>query len=68
MLFGIPMLVFGTIFGLYIWYISGINNIETPLGTIMLSAINIILGMQFLLQALAIDIANIPKVKDDHRE
>jgi len=68
MLFGIPMLVFGTIFGLYIWYISGINNIETPLGTIMLSAINVILGMQFLLQALAIDIANIPKVKDDHRE
>jgi len=63
MLFGIPMLMFGSVFGSYRWYMAVEYGVNNPTGTIMLSVLSIILGIQFLLQAISIDIVNIPKNK-----
>ena len=56
----IPLLVFGTVFGLYHWVASYLNNIATPTGTIMLAVLPLILGFQLLLQALVLDVQNVP--------
>ena len=61
MLFGFPMFLFGFIYGGISWYQSISTSIEATTGTVMLSALPIILGVQFLLQAISIDIDNIPK-------
>jgi len=58
---GILLLAFGLIFGLYAWYIAIVSGTPTPLGTIMLAALPVLLGMQFLLAFIGYDIANIPK-------
>jgi dolichol-phosphate mannosyltransferase len=60
-IFGMPMTLFGFFHGSYSWYQAVSSGVETSTGTVMLSALPIILGMQFLLQAISIDIANIPK-------
>ena len=63
LIMGIPMVMFGSVFGLYHWIVaSGIS--PTPTGTIMLSVLPIILGAQFLLQAIQIDMTHIPKKGD----
>lgn len=60
LLMGVPMVIFGSVFGLYHWIVaSGVS--PTPTGTIMLSVLPIILGTQFLLQAIQIDMTHIPK-------
>ena len=61
LLFGLPMFLFGMIFGSYRWIVAVIQNIENSTGTVMLAVLPIILGVQFLLQAISIDIDNIPK-------
>jgi len=61
LLFGFPMLTFGTAYGIYHWVMSTIHKVETPVGTVMLSVLPIILGIQFLLQAIQIDISNVPR-------
>lgn len=58
---GIPMLLFGFTFGVYRWTIGIMENTENNAGTIMLVALPIILGVQFLLQAIHIDIQSVPK-------
>jgi len=58
---GIPMVFFGTLFGLYHWIIASASELQTPTGTVMLAVLPIILGVQFLLQAIQIDMNNIPK-------
>jgi glycosyltransferase involved in cell wall biosynthesis len=63
LIMGLPMVLFGFIFGTYHWINSSIQNIETPVGTVMLAVLPIILGTQFLLQAIQIDMNNIPKKK-----
>jgi len=62
---GLPMVLFGTIFGSYQWIVSILSNIETTTGTVMLAVLPIILGVQFLLQAVSIDIDNVPKKGDE---
>lgn len=61
LIIGLPMILFGFIYGLSQWINSSINNLETPIGTVMLSVLPIILGTQFLLQAIQIDMNNIPR-------
>lgn len=61
MLFGLPMLSFGVIYGTYRWYIGMVEHISNSTGIIMLAVLPIILGVQFLLQAVHIDINSIPK-------
>ena len=61
LLVGLPMFFFGVFFGSYRWIVAIIENIENSTGTIMLAVLPIILGTQFILQAISIDMANIPK-------
>ena len=66
LLLGLPMVVFGVVFGVVEWINSIQNEINTPTGTIMLAVLPIILGVEFLLQAINIDINSEPKkVEDD---
>jgi len=63
MILGFPMVLGGTIFGLYRWILGTLQDIENSAGTVMLSVLPIILGVQFLLQAISIDIDSIPRKK-----
>ena len=58
--FGLLLLIFGLIWGSYHWIRSVQLARPTPTGTVMLAVLPVILGIQFLLQALVIDIQNIP--------
>ena len=51
-----PLVIFGGVFGIYKW-IEGVQlNQPNSAGTVMLSIIPILLGIQLLLQAISIDI------------
>ena len=58
---GLPMVLFGVVFGATKWIEAISSGIETSTGTVMLSVLPIILGTQFLLQAIQIDMDSIPK-------
>jgi len=64
MLFGFPMFFGGMGFGLYRWVLGSTQNVENSVGTVMLAVLPIILGVQFLLQAIGIDIDNVPRRVD----
>jgi dolichol-phosphate mannosyltransferase len=57
---GIGLLLFGLIFGGYYWIRNAQFNTPTPAGTVMLAAMPVLLGIQFLLQSIFLDIQNIP--------
>lgn len=58
---GITMILFGSSYGMSAWYKSlETNTLATP-GTVMLSALPIILGVQLFLGFISYDIANTPK-------
>jgi glycosyltransferase involved in cell wall biosynthesis len=61
LLLGLPMFLFGVIFGAAKWVESFYTGETTPLGTIMLAALPIILALEMLLQAINIDINSVPK-------
>lgn len=63
LILGLPMVSFGIIWGSIKWLESIINNVETSTGTVMLAVLPIILGTQFLLQSIQIDMNNIPRKK-----
>ena len=65
LLFGMPLFLGGVIFGGYNWYHYSSINQFTPLGTIMISALLIILGFQLLLQAVQFDIFLTPKKSEN---
>lgn len=58
---GLLMLLFGVTFGSSHWIASIETGTPTPAGTIMLSAIPIIVGIQFVLAFLAYDISSVPR-------
>jgi len=58
---GVILLVFGVAFGAYHWMTSIQTLRLTPPGTVMLSAIPIITGIQFILAFLAFDISSVPR-------
>jgi glycosyltransferase involved in cell wall biosynthesis len=63
---GVALMVFGVVFGLGEW-ISSINKgTVTPAGTVMLSALPILTGLQLILAFISYDIAAVPK-KPWHR-
>jgi dolichol-phosphate mannosyltransferase len=61
LLLAVPMLVFGGIAGVWEWVRSVESGQVRSAGTVMLVAMPVILGLQLLLQAIAIDIAAVPK-------
>jgi dolichol-phosphate mannosyltransferase len=58
---GLAASLFGTVFGGYHWIRSIQTGIPTLTGTVMVAVLPFILGIQFLLQALVMDIQNVPK-------
>ena len=64
---GLLLLMFGLSFGIFHWIRSLQLDIATPTGTVMLAVLPIILGTQFILQAIFLDVQNIP-TKPLHRK
>ena len=62
-LLGVPMFLWGVLFGAVEWYDSYANNIPKTAGTIMLAALPLIISFEMLLQAINIDIHNVPRKK-----
>ena len=58
---GLLMLLFGVTFGATEWAISSRVGIQSPSGTVMVAALPIILGVQFILAFIGYDIASVPK-------
>ncbi len=52
---------FGCVFGARAWYHSYATNVLTPVGTVMLAVLPILIGVQFLLNFLNFDIASVPR-------
>jgi len=57
---GLLMLFSGSAFGAYHWLESSRLDISTPAGTVMLAAIPILMGLQFLLSFISYDINSVP--------
>lgn len=57
---GLLMLCFGIGFGSYHWLDSARAGVVTPAGTVMLAAIPLLMGVQFVLSFLGYDIAAVP--------
>jgi glycosyltransferase involved in cell wall biosynthesis len=58
---GIPLLLFGLIFGSIKWVSYARQAIPAPTGTVMLPTLSVLLGIQFLIAAIEIDIRSSPK-------
>jgi dolichol-phosphate mannosyltransferase len=61
-LVGIPLVVFGLLFGVIHWIRSSTTGEVASTGTVMLAVLPIVIGVQLLLSAIGFDIANRPDV------
>jgi dolichol-phosphate mannosyltransferase len=61
LLAGLPLFIWGVVFGAYQWWSHAQQGIATPTGTVIVSVVPLILGFQLLLQALVLDIQNSPR-------
>jgi glycosyltransferase involved in cell wall biosynthesis len=61
LLVGLPLLLFGLIFGTHRWIFYASINVPAPTGTVMLPTLSVILGIQFLIAAIEIDLRSVPK-------
>lgn len=58
---GLLLLTFGTVFGGWHWWQGLRDGTATPAGTVMLSALPTLMGLQLVLAFLAYDIASVPR-------
>ncbi len=61
LLAGLPLFLFGLIFGSVEWINYASRNVPAPTGTVMLATLTVILGIQFLLSAVSIDLQSVPR-------
>jgi glycosyltransferase involved in cell wall biosynthesis len=61
LLVGIPLLLFGLIFGSIKWIDYAGRNVAAPTGTVMLPTLSVLLGIQLLLSAIEIDMNSVPR-------
>jgi dolichol-phosphate mannosyltransferase len=61
LLVGVPMLLIGVLYGGYNWILYARSGIRAPTGTVVISAMLIILGFQILLAAVNIDLQSVPR-------
>ena len=61
LMIGIPLLLFGGIFGSIKWITYASQGIPAPTGTVMLPTLCVILGIQILLSAIEIDMNSTPR-------
>jgi len=62
LLASLPLILFGLLFGAYSWYKAWQSAIISPPGTVMLSALPLLMGMQFLMSFMAEDQHSQPKI------
>lgn len=60
LLAGLPLLLFGLIFGAIKWYEYATRGIPAPTGTVMLPTLCVLVGIQFLISAVEIDLRSSP--------
>lgn len=58
---GIPLLLAGAVYGGYHWAWYAMRSLAAPTGTVVLSALLIIVGFQLLLSAITLDLQAVPK-------
>jgi hypothetical protein len=58
---GLPLLLFGLIFGSIKWIDYASRNIPAPTGTVMLPTLCVLLGIQIILSAIEIDMNSTPR-------
>jgi dolichol-phosphate mannosyltransferase len=58
---GVFLSFFGVVFGAFNWLVYSHRSELTPLGTIMIAALCIILGAQFIIAALSLDVSRVPR-------
>jgi dolichol-phosphate mannosyltransferase len=58
---GLALFTFGVVFGGYQWLLSISMGLSSSAGTVMLSALPVIIGLQFILAFLGHDINSVPK-------
>lgn len=58
---GVPMLLFGIIFGAIKWIDFAQRAVEAPTGTVVLPMMCVLLGFQLILSAIHLDIQSMPK-------
>jgi glycosyltransferase involved in cell wall biosynthesis len=63
---GLLLFLFGFMFGLTQWWSSADRGIPSPAGTVMLSALPVIIGLQLILSFLGHDISSVP-IRTFHR-
>lgn len=61
LLVGLALWIFGIVFGGWHWWRSAIDDVPASAGTVMLAALPLILGTQFMLSWLGFDIASEPR-------
>lgn len=61
LLLGVPSVIGGVVFGGVTWFQMSRADVYTSPGLVMLAALPIILGVQFLLQALLLDVTGVPR-------
>ncbi len=61
LLTGFPLLLFGLIFGTIKWIHYATLNIPAPTGTVILPTLSVLLGIQFLISAVEIDLRSVPR-------
>jgi len=62
-LVGLPLLLFGILFGAWHWFLTVRYGGFASAGTVFLAALPIILGMQLLLAAVLLDVLSSPTIK-----
>ncbi|MBS0243839.1 MAG: hypothetical protein JSS20_16825, partial [Proteobacteria bacterium] len=58
---GLPTLLFGLIHGANTWWHASLTGKATPIGTVMLVALSVIMGTQLILTFFSADIAGVPR-------
>ncbi|MGZ6347480.1 MAG: glycosyltransferase family 2 protein [Anaerolineales bacterium] len=61
LLVGLPLLLFGVIFGSLKWIHYASLGVTAPTGTVMLPTLTVLLGIQLLLSAIEIDLHSVPQ-------
>ena len=62
LILGMPLFLFGLIFGIVKWIQYASLNIPAPTGTVMLPTLTVLLGIQLLLSAIESDLRSVPTV------
>lgn len=58
---GLPLLLAGLIYGGYHWWWYSSRNLGAPVGTVVLSAMMIMIGVQLLISAVNLDLKAVPR-------